>query len=224
MTGLFERELGTEWERLHPQIRDRYGLEAAAKRQAIGRGTMSRLDRHLLAAPVLWLCSLDDLLVPAGGSDVPFTITTTAFVDEAGYEALFLDRQFQTEPPTTFVDTLRWNPERECLTDLLGRHGLLAVDISLSVDDGDLVLTLGRQWLRVGKQYRLLPERCSVAGTLRDWYDDDTEQFGVVAEVTAPLLDTIFGYRGTFQNSFRPVSKVQSVDRPHTDTPLPGGP
>jgi hypothetical protein len=222
MAGLFERELGTEWEQLHPQIRDRYGLEAAQERQAVGRGTMSRLERHPLVAPMLWLCSLDDLLVPVAGTDMSFTITTTAFVDDAGYEALFLDRQFQTDPPTTFVDTLRWNPKRGCLTDLLGRHGLVAVDVSLSVVDNILDLTLGRQWLRIGQRYVSLPEQLSVSGTLRDWYDDDAEQFGVAADVSSPLLDTVFGYQGQFQNSFRPLSDAQHVHRPHTDTPLPG--
>jgi len=220
-TALFERELGEEWEQLHPQVQDRYGLVAGEDRQAVGRGTMSQLDSHTLAFPALWLLSFDDVLVPESGTEVPFTITTTAFIDEAGHEALFLSRQFETEPPRRFVDTLRWNPKRQCLTDLLGRRGLIAVDITLEEADGALALTLGRQWLRAGDSYLPLPKACSVRGTLRDWYDDDREQFRVAADVESPLLGGLFGYDGRFQNSFRDAPDVGAEALTHADTRLP---
>jgi hypothetical protein len=219
-TALFERALGGAWSRLHPQVTDRYGLVAGEDRQAVGRGTMSRLDRHPLAFPAFRVLAFDDVLVPESGIDVPFTITTTAFVDDAGYEALFLRREFETEPPRQFVDTLRWNPRRECLTDLLGNRGHIAVDINLDEADGALELTLGRQWLRAGGRYLPLPGPAIPTGTLRDWYDD-REQFRVAADVESPLLGTIFGYEGHFENSFRESTEIDPGERAHAGTRLP---
>ena len=221
--SLFERALGAEWADIHPQIRERYGLVTADGVQMVGRGTMNRIRRQPLALPVFHLLATDDILFPESGSAVPFTITTTPFVDDNGFEALFLSRQFDLSPPRTFVDTLRWNPNRGCLTDLLGRHGALAVDISLSGDDGTLALHLGTQWLRTGDSYHRLPRAAAVTGTLRDWYDDDADVFRVAADVEHPLVGTLFGYDGQFQNSAHEYDGDGPPVHAHADTPLPGG-
>lgn len=217
MTSLFEREVGEEWQTLHPRVRDRYGLEAGEGREAVGVGRMHTLTRTPLAVPVLWLSTLDDFLFPERGTDVPFTITSRAFVDDNGNEALFLHRRFETSPPRTFVDTLRWNPARECITDLFGRHGLVAADLHISAGDasgatrpasersdgGALALSIGAQWVRLGDRYLGLPGPVSAEGRLRDWYDEDDGRFRVAAEITTPVLGAVFGYEGTFENEFR---------------------
>ncbi|WP_226482278.1 DUF4166 domain-containing protein [Natrinema amylolyticum] len=204
MTGPFEREVGDAWETLHPRVRDRYGLESAEDREAVGVGRMQTLDRSPLAAPTLRLGTLDDFLFPERGTDVPFTIITEPFVDDDGNEALVLRRRFKTSPPRTFVDTLRWNPDRGCLTDLFGRHGYVAADVHIDAEDGALALSIGAQWLRVGGRYLEFPSPLSVDGRLRDWYDDDDGRFRVSAAIINPLLGTVFEYEGTFENEFRP--------------------
>jgi hypothetical protein len=220
VTGLFARALGEAWDDLHPQIRDRYGLVAGEHREAVGRGTMQRLTRHPLAVPVLWLGTHDDFLFPEQGTDVPFSITTEAFVDEAGNEALFLRREFETDPPRQFVDTLRWNPERECITDLMGRGGHVVTDLSLDVEEGDLVLDIGRQWLRVRGRYVPLPGPLAASGTLRDCYAD---RFRVSAEIGNALLGRIFAYEGTFQNEFHAVDADAPTESRLGGVALPGG-
>ncbi|SEQ81432.1 DUF4166 domain-containing protein [Natrinema salaciae] len=222
MTGLFEREIGDDWRTLHPRIRDRYGLESGTGREAVGTGRMYELDRSPLAVPALWLGSLDDFLVPERGTDVPFTIVTSPFVDAAGNEALVLRRRFETSPPRTFVDTLRWNPDRGCLTDLFGRSGHLAADVRIGADDGALALSIGTQWLRVNGRYVELPSPLSVDGTLRDWYDDDAGRFRVSAAITNPLLGTVFGYDGVFENDLRPATRAVTGRPPLGGIELPG--
>ncbi|TYL39774.1 DUF4166 domain-containing protein [Natronococcus pandeyae] len=212
MTGLFEREVGEGWIRLHPRVRERYGLESGDSRIAVGVGRMDELERHPLALPALWLGTVDDFLFPEAGTDVPFTITTEPFVDAAGNEALFLRRRFETSPPRTFVDTLRWNPARGCITDLFGRRGVVAADLQIEAAEGALALSIGTQWLRVGERYLALPEHLSTDGRLRDWYDDAMEEYRVAAEITNPLLGTVFGYEGTFENEFR--SRETGTDDP----------
>ena len=225
MVCLFERALGDDWLALNPRLRERYGVVTDHGRQAVGRGTMSRVDRPIHAAPLLRLFARDDLLVPDCGVDVPFTITTTPLIDANGYEALFLHRSFEFDQPRRFVDTVRWNPDRGCLTDLLGRHGQIATDIFLSESDGALELTLGTQWIRVGDRYYPLPEQLAAAGTLTDWYDDDRGRFEVEAAVKNPIAGDVFGYRGQFENSFRRLDDATdgTIDRSHADTAIPGG-
>lgn len=220
--ALFERALGEDWQDLHPQIRDRYGLVAGEDRIAVGTGEMAELSNHPLARPVLWLGTVEDFLFAEQGTDVPFSITTEAFVDDQGYEALFLKREFETDPPRKFVDTLRWNPERECITDLFGRNGRVAADLSLGVDDGELTLTLGTQWLRVGGRYLWLPGPLAVDATLRDWYDDDAEKFNVAADIENPLLGRVFRYRGRFENDFETVDAAASTESALGAVGLPG--
>lgn len=207
MTGLFERAVGDGWETLHPRVRDRYGLVADEGREAVGTGRMHELARNPLTSPIRRLGTVDDFLFPEGGADVPFTVVTESFVDDAGFEALFLHRrfEFETAPTRRFVDTLRWNPERGCITDLLGRRGRVAVDLRVRADDGALALSFGRQWLRMGGRYVQFPGPLSIDGELRDWFDDDRGRFRVTAAVDNPLVGTVFGYDGSFENAFRPV-------------------
>lgn len=210
MTGLFERALGDDWGDLHPAIRERYDVTAGDGRTVVGRGVMDRVDRNPLALPVLWLGTMDDFLFPEAGTHVPFTITTEAFVDDAGREALFLRRRFETDPPREFVDTLRWNPERGCLADYFGHHGAVVADIHPRAEGDVLGLSIGDQWLRAGDRFVRVPRLLSANGTLRDRYDDDADEFRVDAEIITPLLGPVgpvFGYRGSFDGEFRAATE-----------------
>ncbi|ESP89421.1 DUF4166 domain-containing protein [Candidatus Halobonum tyrrellensis] len=224
VTGLFERALGDDWDDLHPAIRERYGLTAGDGRTAVGRGVMDRVDRNPLALPALWLGTLDDFLFPEAGTHVPFTVAAEAFVDDAGREALFLRRRFDTDPPREFVDTLRWNPERGCLADYFGHHGAVVADVHLGVEGDALALRVGDQWLRAGDRFLPLPGLLSARGTLRDRYDDDADEFRVEAEITTPILapvGPVFGYRGRFENEFRATGDDR-VGSSLGGVPLPG--
>lgn len=145
MTSPFERALDDEWGDLHPRLRERYDLEADDDRTAVGRGRMSHLTHNALALPVLWLGTTRNFLFPEDGWDVPFEIRTDAFTDARGHGALTLRRRFGTDPTRRFDDTMRWNPERGCITDLFGTDGRVAADVHLSVADGGLVIELGDQ-------------------------------------------------------------------------------
>lgn len=224
MTALFERALGDGWGDLHPKLRERYGVVPGDDREVVGTGEMDRLTRGRLALPALWLGTLDDFVFPEQGADVPFTITTDAFVDDAGREALFLDRRFETDPPRHLVDTLRWNPQRGCITDLYGRRGHVVADLHLRADDGALVLELGRQWLRVRGRYLPQPGALSVAGAIRDWYDDAAGEFHVAIDIRHPLVGRVFACEGQFENELRsadpdapPRSSLGVVDLPGVD-------
>ncbi|WP_435151544.1 DUF4166 domain-containing protein [Haladaptatus sp. DFWS20] len=222
VTSLFERALGDDWERLHPEIPERYGLVSDDNRMAIGRGRMTRLSRGAIALPALWLGTTQNFLFPEGGTDVPFEIRSNAFTDPQGYEALWLRRQFETNSVRRFDDTMRWNPERTCITDFYGTDGRIVADIHLSVEDGGLVIRLGDQWIRVGERYVSLPEPLTADATLQDWYDEYAGRFRVTAAVTNPLAGHIFGYQGVFDNELRNADGNRATDTTIRRVRLPG--
>lgn len=223
MTGLFRRALGESWDDLHPKVRERYGVVADEDREVVGSGEMSRLRRSTLALPALWLGTFDDFVFPESGTDVPFTITTEAFVDDEGFEALFLRRRFELGRTREFVDTLRWNPARNCVTDMFGRRGLMVSDLHFGVEGDRLALSIGRQWLRVGGRYLPVPGPLAAGGTLYDWYDEETGRYNVAADIENPLIGTVFGYEGEFDNEFRAVDPERPTTSALGSVPLPGG-
>ncbi|MWV41739.1 DUF4166 domain-containing protein [Natrialba sp. INN-245] len=222
MTGLFERAIGEEWSTLHPQVRERYGVESSDGREAVGVGQMDELTRSPLAVPALWLGTFDDFLFPESGTDVRFSIVTEPFVDGNGNEALRLERRFDTSPPRTFVDTLRWNPARGCIVDLFGTRGLVGADLHAAADDGALALSIGTQYLRVGGRSLALPALLSARGRLTDWYDEDDECFRVEADIENPLVGSVFGYEGGFESEFRSADGDPADRPPLADVRLPG--
>lgn len=223
MTSLFERAVGTGWDELHPQIRERYGL-STDDRVAIGTGRMSQLTHNVLALPVLWLGTTQNFLFPESGTDIPFEIRSEAFIDTDGNEALRLQRRFETDPPRRFDDTMRWNPERECITEFLGRDGRIVADIHLSVADGGLVIEIGEQWIRFGDRFISVPAPLAVNAVLQDWYDEYAGRFRVAASITNPLAGHVFGYQGVFDNEWRDETPTDDTDEPVRHSSLPSGP
>lgn len=219
MEALFERAIGDDWSALHPRLRERYGLVTADGHVAVGRGHMRDIRRSALAIPLLALLAREDFLFPEAGRDVGFSITTEPFVDERGNEALVLRREFQTDPPRTIVDTLRWNPARGCVTDLFGRHGLVAADVHLGVADRDLIISLGTQWLRAGRRYLRLPGFLAAGGSIRDAYDEGAGRYLATASITAPVVGEVFGWAGHFTHEFRDRDAGTTADATTDTTP-----
>lgn len=216
MPALFERAIGADWTSLHRRLRDRYGLVADDDQLAVGRGRMRELRRSALAVPVLLLATADDFLFPEDGTDVPFTSTTTAFEDANGYEGLVFRRDFGTDPPRTFLDALRYNHDRNCITDIFGRRGHVAADLHVGVEEGDLTLELGTQWLRVGGRYVRFPSPLAARGSLREWYDETTGNVRVTASIRGPLVGELVGYAGQFDHEFHDADAADA-DAPHPD-------
>ncbi len=162
--------------------------------------------------PALWLATFDDFLFPR--AEPTFASRSSRSRSSTnGNEALRLERQFDTSPPRTFVDTLRWNPARGCIVDLFGTRGLVGADLHAAADDGALALSIGTQYLRVGGRSLALPALLSARGRLTDWYDEDDECFRVEADIENPLVGSVFGYEGGFESEFRSADGDPRTDR-----------
>lgn len=72
-TGIFERALGADFARLHPQLQRRFGVGVDAGYGCIGRGVMSEVRRGpWWTLPFLLIGTFRNILFPERGRDVPF--------------------------------------------------------------------------------------------------------------------------------------------------------
>lgn len=214
MTGVYEHALGDEASDLHPKVRDRYSLSPDDDQVCVGRGTMD-ITRGTLPLPALYAMPSRNLLFPEQGADVPFTVTTVGWRDDAGHEVLTTRREFEFGETTRRFDSLTvWDADAERLLDFLGTGGLVVSELHPRAEDGALVVEGGKQWLRVGDRYLPTPGPLAVDVAVRDRYDDAADHFEVTATVESPLVGHILGYEGTFTQAVREQATVPDDLRP----------
>lgn len=199
MTSVFQCALGADFDRLHPQLRRRFGVDGDTDVGCVGTGVMERVWRGpAVTAPFLRLGTLRHILFPEAGIDVPFTIENYAYTDSYRRPTLTFVRTFQvaTHRRRRFDATMVYSPRRGILVDYLGTHQHLAVDLHLDVDaTGALTIRSGTQRFRGGMP---CPAALTGQARLREWYDDRTGRFGIEVRVTNPVVGPVFGYTGSF--------------------------
>ena len=80
MTSIYERAMGAEFGKLHPEIRKRFGLSSEDGIASIGRGVMDEIWRGpFWTLPFLYLGSVRRIMFPEYGSAIPFTIENYAY-------------------------------------------------------------------------------------------------------------------------------------------------
>ncbi|WP_267643078.1 DUF4166 domain-containing protein [Haloarchaeobius amylolyticus] len=214
MTGVYERALGEAADDLHPKVRERYDLGPDDRVACVGEGRMD-ITRGTHTLPVLYAMTTQNLLFPEAGKDVPFTVTTVGWKNDAGYEVLTTRREFDFGDRRRHFDSLTvWDHVRGRLLDFLGTDGLIASELHPRVENGALVVEGGKQWVRVGSRYLPLPGPLAATVEVRDRYDEADEQFHVDATVENPLAGHILSYRGSFTQTFEEREPVPADIRP----------
>ena len=97
MTSIYQRALGADFERLHPQIQRRFGFASGDGVAAIGTGVMDEIWRggpHTL--PFLYVGTWRRIMFPERAQRVPFRIENYAYVDALGRETVTWLRTFHT--------------------------------------------------------------------------------------------------------------------------------
>lgn len=211
MSSIYQRVLGDEFARLHPQIQRRFGFSSEDGIASIGRGVMQRIWRgRFYTAPFLYVGTWRRIMFPEFGENIPFAINNYAYVDSFGRETVTWVREFEMTRPRRFDATMIYSEKRGCIVDYLGSHQHLAVDIHLSVDDdGAMHLRSGAQRFYEGPVGFSFPMSFSGVADVREWYDDDREQFGIEVKVVNPVWGSLFGYRGYFDVEWRPCTPDQ---------------
>jgi hypothetical protein len=200
MTSIYQRALGSDFQRLHPMIQRRFGFSSADGIASIGHGVMEEVWRGLpYTLPFLYVGTWRRIMFPETGRNIPFTIENYAFVDDFGRETVTWIRTFESRRRRRFDAYMIYSEERGRIVDYLGTHEHLAVDIDLFVDDeGGLRLRSGEQRFYEGMLGFRFPMLFSGVANVREWYDEKSQSFRISVEVRNRVWGRLFGYQGRF--------------------------
>jgi len=201
MNSIYQLALGSDFQRLHPEVQRRFGFSSADNLGSIGRGVMEEIWRgRFYTLPFLYIGTWRRIMFPETGRNIPFTIENYAFVDRFGRETVSWIRTFQSRRLRRFDAYMIYSVGRRCIVDYLGTHEHLAVDIDLSVDEeGGLRLRSGAQRFYEGPLAFKFPMLFSGFADVREWYDEKAQRFRIFVNVSNKAYGPLFGYRGSFE-------------------------
>ncbi|GAA1710304.1 DUF4166 domain-containing protein [Fodinicola feengrottensis] len=217
MSSIFQRALGADFDRLHPQLRRRFGFSSG--QACVGTGVMDKIwSGGGFTKPFLALGAKRHILLPATGQDVPFTIQNYAYRDSYGRETLTFVRTFDFDQPRRWDATMVYSPRRGTIVDYLGTHQHVAVDLRASVDDaGGLIIRSGAQRWHQGPLTLGIPLLVSGIATVRESFDDDLGRFRISVTVANRRFGPLFGYHGTFAATYTEGADVPASVRPNRE-------
>ena len=207
MPSIYQRVLGQDFDRLHPQMQKRFGFCSGDCVASVGRGVMEELwIGPPYTLPFLYIGTWRRIMFPERGRDVPFTIENYAYVDSFGRETVTWVRTFDMRRRRRRFDaTMIYSEQRGRIVDYLGSHQHLAVDIDLSVaDNGGMCLRSGAQRFYEGVIGFRFPMILSGYAEVCEWFDDRDGRFHISVDVRNRVWGKLFGYRGWFDAEFVP--------------------
>ena len=208
MTSIYQRALGADFARLHPQIQRRFGFSSADAVAAVGTGVMDELwHGPAYTLPFLYVGAWRRIMFPEQGRNVPFTIENYAYLDRYGRETVTWIRTFATRRPRRFDAYMIYSERRGRIVDYLGSHQHLAVDLELSVDSrGGLRIRSGAQRFYEGRMAFEFPLSFSGVANVCEWYDDAAGKFRIEVAVHNRRWGPLFGYGGSFDVEWRALA------------------
>ena len=214
MLSIYEQVMGEDFKRLHPMIQRRFSLSSESGVAAIGRGVMEEVwHGAIYTLPFLYVGAWRSIMFPEQGRNIPFSIRNFAYRDELGRETVTWIRTFDTAKPARqqrrFDAYMILSRQRGRIVDYLGTHQHLAVDIDISIAaNGGISLRSGEQRFYEGPLGFRFPLLFSGIAEVCEWFDDSSGQFRIEVSVSNRTWGPLFGYRGSFDVEWLPVSTV----------------
>ena len=209
MPSIYQRALGSDFEKLHPKIQQRFGFSSEDGIASIGSGVMEQIWRgRFYTVPFLYLGTWRRIMFPEYGQNIPFTIENYAYRDGFGRETVTWVRTFEGRKRRRFDAYMIYSEKRGCIVDYLGSHQHLAVDLELSADErGGLRIRSGAQRFYEGAVAFSFPLFFSGIAEVCEWYNEDNEKFCIQLKVTNRTWGCLFGYRGSFDITWEQVGR-----------------
>jgi len=201
MISIYQQVLGSDFQKLHPQIQRRFGFHSGSGLAAIGTGVMEEIwHGAIYTLPFLYVGTWRSIMFPEQGRNVPFTIQNYAYRDPLGRETVTWVRTFSTTKRRRFDAYMVYSEKRNCIVDYLGTHQHFAVDLELSVSpNGGLCLVSGQQRFYEGPIAFPFPLLFSGVANVCEWYDDEDKCFRIEVNASNHTWGPLFGYKGKFQ-------------------------
>jgi hypothetical protein len=205
--SIYERAMGSDFARLHPQIQRRFGFSSRDNLASVGTGVMEEIwHGPPYTLPFLYVGTWRRIMFPESGRNVPFQIQNYAYLDPLGRETVTWVRTFRTNRQRRFDAYMIYSEQRSCIIDYLGTHQHLAVDMDLGVaPNGGLRLRSGAQRFYEGSIAFRFPQQFSGIADVCEWYDDAEREFKIEVNVTNRVWGRLFGYKGHFQVDWQTV-------------------
>ncbi|HVX84492.1 MAG TPA: DUF4166 domain-containing protein [Phycisphaerae bacterium] len=201
MKSIYEQAMGREFGKLHPRIRERFGVSSAAGRACVGVGVMERMWR---GGPWVWpflrLGTVRRIMFPETCDGAEFVVENYAYRDPFGRETVTWIRTFDVPGRRRRFDAyMIYSARRGCVVDYLGTHEHLAVDLALSADErGGLRIRSGGQRLYEGCLGFCIPGALAGVAEVCEWFDESVGKFRIRVDVRNERFGRLFGYEGTF--------------------------
>ena len=97
MISIYRQVLGSDFQKLHPQIQRRFGFHSGSGVAAVGTGVMDEIWHGApYTLPFLYVGTWRSIMFPEQGRNVPFTIQNYAYRDPLGRETVAWVRSFST--------------------------------------------------------------------------------------------------------------------------------
>ena len=216
MSSIYQQVLGSDFQKLHPQIQKRFGFNSDDKIASIGKGIMQSVwYGKPYTLPFLYIGTWRNIMFPQKGKDVPFTIENYAYKDKFGRETVTWVRKYRfPNGERRFDATMIYSNKRKRIVDYLGTHQHLAVDIEMTVtENGGLNLTSGEQRFYEGVIGFKFPMLFSGKANVCEWFDDKEQKFKISVVVTNKTWGKLFGYEGTFEAENIPVNSMTDIPK-----------
>ena len=216
MSSIYQHALGSEFQKLHPQIQKRFGFDSSNKIASIGKGVMQSVwYGKAYTLPFLYIGTWRNIMFPQKGQNIPFTIENFAYRDKFGRETVTWIRKYQfPNRRRRFDATMIYSEKRKRIVDYLGTHQHLAVDIEMHVaENGGLQLRSGEQRFYEGILGFKFPMLFSGHADVCEWFDDEEQKFKISVTVSNNNWGKLFGYEGTFETEYIPVNSIADIPK-----------
>jgi len=207
-TSIFRTVMGTDFDRLHPQLQRRFSVGQGSGEACTGRGVMDRIwHGRSFVKPFLALGTTRNILVPRQGRNVPFTIENVPYADSFGRETVTFVRTFDLPGRSRRFDAqMVLSPKGDRILDYLGTHQHLASDLHFRAEaDGSLLIRSGEHRFREGAVDVRVPELIGASAEVRESYDDTAGRFRIQVRVVNKYFGPLFGYEGSFAATYTDV-------------------
>ncbi|WP_440881332.1 DUF4166 domain-containing protein [Tenacibaculum sp. C7A-26P2] len=216
MKSIYQKALGSNFNKLHPKIQKRFGFNSTDKIASVGKGVMQSVwYGKPFILPFLYIGTWRNIMFPQKGKYIPFTIENYAYKDKFGRETVTWVRKYQFPKRVRRFDaTMIYSEQRKRIVDYLGTHQHLAVDIEMTVaENGGIKLRSGEQRFYEGFLNFKFPMLFSGEANVCEWYDDKEQKFKISVVVSNKIWGKLFGYEGTFETEFKTVSSITEIPK-----------
>ncbi|WGW11937.1 DUF4166 domain-containing protein [Saxibacter everestensis] len=194
MSGVFQQALGSDFDRLHPELQQIFrGTAEGDATGWTGHGVFDEVGcvRPWLA-PLLAPLQRDGALLSGFGRNVAFTIRNLA--DDGGLRATRIVNLDGAERTVVSWTTANGTG----LVDYLGRHRRIVAYTTAAVREGELHLHSADAAIRARGRHFFLPRPLRPSVNTVHRFDARRKQHHITVIVTLPALGRLFSYRGWF--------------------------